>query len=75
MNLQGTAAEKIAWAAGLFEREGSITSKNRRPRFSLGMTDEDVVAGLAEFIREITGRDPYTYRYRRPPHKDCIAWS
>ncbi len=43
--------EEIAWAAGLFEGEGSITtqrsshpgSKRLRVRFSMSMTDKDVV--------------------------------
>jgi hypothetical protein len=41
------SAEEIAWAAGLFEGEGSITRFGRSGKFdlrvSLNMTDEDVV--------------------------------
>jgi hypothetical protein len=41
------SAEEIAWAAGLFEGEGSITRFGRPGKFdlrvSLNMTDEDVV--------------------------------
>jgi hypothetical protein len=37
--------EEIAWAAGLFEGEGSafIASQHRQPKMTLVMTDQDVV--------------------------------
>ena len=43
----GTRRENLAWAAGLFEGEGSLTHAKRGRYFSLqvelGMTDEDRV--------------------------------
>jgi hypothetical protein len=46
------SARELAWAAGLFEGEGSIwLSKNEKTRMSLTMTDEDSVRRFAAAVR------------------------
>ena len=50
--------EDLAWAAGLFEGEGSIVKgkrgegggQNRSPRLALSMTDEDIVRRFAGIV-------------------------
>lgn len=63
----------IAWAAGIFEGEGTLflTSQTNSPCAALRMTDEDVVRRFAEIIRR--GRvteviDP------RPQCKPLWSW-
>jgi hypothetical protein len=58
-----TRNEQVAWAAGLFEGEGSMypyrDSKNKErqyPRLDLASTDEDVVR---DFARIVDGRSVY----------------
>src|SRR5207245_5183125 len=48
------SAEDIAWAAGLFEGEGSITQSGGRVRLSLKMTDEESVRRFAKIIQRGT---------------------
>jgi hypothetical protein len=54
----------IAWAAGLFEGEGYITTnyKGRSPSFGIGMTDEDVVLRFTDIV----GIDHKRIRSRPP---------
>ncbi len=69
-----TIKEETAWAAGLFEGEGCISSrhtkrKHRRDRglvARLKMTDEDVVMHFFDVVRigNVTG--PYRKKGRKP---------
>lgn len=44
-------SEELAWAAGLFEGEGSISPRrNGKPRLQVKMTDEDVVRRLRDVV-------------------------
>lgn len=64
---------EIAWAAGLFEGEGSCYvghAGQRQPIVVLSMTDEDVVRRFARII----GRGN-VQSYRRPPRKRYWRWS
>jgi hypothetical protein len=45
-----TREEEIAWAAGLFEGEGTITASNEHLVVRLVNTDEPIVRRLAEII-------------------------
>ncbi|HEY1292857.1 MAG TPA: hypothetical protein VGJ60_07260 [Chloroflexota bacterium] len=72
--------EQIAWAAGLFEGEGSISlayklSGPARTRLGYGrmvvaMTDRDVVERFHKVMGCGTVRTA-----KRPPHKDIHIWS
>lgn len=60
-----TEPEKLAWCAGLFEGEGSITLRtdnHLRLNASLGSTDLDVLTRFHEYmgIGKILG--PYSYK-------------
>jgi hypothetical protein len=58
--------EEFAWAAGLFEGEGSITLAPR-PRLQMKMADEDVVRRFAEIIGVGKVYGPYgPYDYEPP---------
>lgn len=51
MNDRGAPTEaEIAWAAGLFEGEGTITTSGGRPRLALKMTDVEPVQRFAEIV-------------------------
>lgn len=71
-----------AWAAGLFEGEGTIVAfgprKNQRS-FSLTSTDEDVVRRFADIIATGKVYGPYTYKgtdqRKRDHHKPYWRWS
>lgn len=62
-----------AWAAGLFEGEGSISlSKGGAVRLKLGMTDHDVVLRFAEVVG---GGSVYHREEMRQVHwKACTYW-
>jgi len=52
--------QRIAWAAGLFEGEGSISSsRERQVRLRLWMTDEDVVRRFCEIVGVGHVKGPY----------------
>lgn len=73
----GCSAVETAWAAGLFEGEGSLSwSRDRRglryPTAALGMTDFDVVE---KFSRMAGVGRLYTYAARSERHKDQRHWS
>jgi hypothetical protein len=59
------ATEEVAWAAGLFEGEGYVSTINggTAPRLGLGMSDPDVVYRFAKVIGvsedRVYVRDPY----------------
>jgi hypothetical protein len=63
--------EEVAWAAGLFEGEGSITMSGRYVHLQLSSTDEDVVWRFCEIVRAGRVYGPYTQDctdgYRRKP--------
>src|SRR5689334_22543771 len=70
--MKATEAE-IAWAAGLFEGEGSATLATRgyHPMLSLSMTDRDVVERFAEVV----GIGSVTLKKRGKRHwKDQWMW-
>lgn len=62
----------VAWAAGLFEGEGScfVGSGQRQPIVAVVMTDVDVVERFAEIMG-----CGYVNNYRRPPNKRFWRWS
>jgi hypothetical protein len=62
----------IAWAAGLFEGEGSISidKRNDVPALHMSMTDKDVVERFAEIV----GVGSITHRPYEPPLKEQWAW-
>lgn len=75
-----TRAEDVAWAAGLFEGEGSIVLQHKKTangnvwdyaNLRLGMTDEDVV----QMFRNIVGVGSVSPPRHRPPYKDMYYWS
>lgn len=63
---------QIAWAAGLFEGEGScfVGSGQRQPIVSLVTTDQDIAERFATIIG--IGN---VYSYDRPPNKRYWRWS
>ncbi len=68
---------EIAWAAGLFEGEGSISIPREETGFQslragLGMTDFDVVARFQDVIRVGRCRP---YREERPHWKALMQWT
>ena len=67
-----------AWAAGLFEGEGSITwhTRNTKPgvRLTLKMTDEDTVRRFASIAGEGQVYGPYTDK-GRPHQKPHWEWA
>jgi hypothetical protein len=60
---------QIAWAAGLFEGEGSLTNSGIYPKLYMAMTDLDVVERFMKIvgIGTIHVRDRY-------PHKTQYSW-
>lgn len=74
--------ENLAWAAGIFEGEGSITRRRKRDtNLVLAMTDEDVVRRFHEAIGHGTVYGPYKtssgvklqWRWACTGSKNCIA--
>jgi hypothetical protein len=73
------SAEEIAWAAGLFEGEGSITRFGRRGgsfdlRLGLNMTDEDVVIRFDAIVDRGKVYGPYVPVSRGAPRKPIWNW-
>src|SRR5262252_5128758 len=60
----------IAWAAGLFEGEGSGILFRNRPRLAMEMADRDV---LVRF-QAVVGGHLYGPRYRGPNRRPMYAW-
>lgn len=60
----------IAWAAGLFEGEGSISVEHNKIRVTIEMTDRDVL----EKIQEIFGGSLYDLKIRAPHYKPSYKW-
>jgi hypothetical protein len=75
------SAEEIAWAAGLFEGEGSITHIGRRGQsfelqVAVNMTDEDVVRRFDEIVDRGKVYGPYlplSHGDRRKPFWHWVA--
>lgn len=67
---------ELAWAAGLFEGEGSIHAAEKRGRYcpgvQVGMTDQPVVQHLFEVMRFGAVYGPYAKR--KPNWKPCVTW-
>jgi hypothetical protein len=66
-----TRAEEIAWAAGLFEGEGTITESDDRLVVRLVNTDEEVIRRFGEILPLGTLYGPYKRQerdgFRRKP--------
>lgn len=78
--------ENVAWAAGLFEGEGSIiwaTVRNRNPKLppwkrcglSLHMTDEDVVRKFHSIVGVGKVNGPYNYSTKNTKRKSSCYWN
>lgn len=75
---------EIAWAAGLFEGEGSINwstgsgtlPERHRPqaRLVIGMTDRDVLERFARVVGHGTVRPKAKHRSWQPHFKDAWVW-
>ena len=69
--------EEIAWAAGLFDGEGSITLSSRRLHVRLRNTDLELVERFHTIIRVGTVYGPYSRQpqdgSRRKPVWDWVA--
>lgn len=66
------SCEEIAWAAGLFEGEGSMSVRsNHGVNLYLGMTDEDTVR---RFHSVMGAGQVYTKRRARAHYKILYAW-
>jgi hypothetical protein len=65
--------EQIAWAAGLFEGEGTITLNGvaQAPRMKLSMTDFDVVRKFYDIVGE---GHLCIWRSKNPKHKAQLCW-
>lgn len=63
---------EIAWAAGLFEGEGSFhLTQGNSPQVNVRMTDRDVVE---HFHRAIGFGTFYEHPMKNPRHKDQYGW-
>jgi len=61
--------ENLAWAAGLFEGEGSWSLRHQAyPSARLAMTDEDVVRRFAATLELLGGRVHGPYRGTNKPY-------
>jgi Sigma-70, region 4 len=72
MDLADRPVSEIAWAAGLFEGEGSISLSRNQIRLKLGMTDGDVVQRFADIAG--CGRVYVREEMRRVHWKPCWYW-
>jgi hypothetical protein len=76
-----TREEEIAWAAGLFEGEGSITQRGGMMVASLKSTDEETPLRFCRIVRGGTVYGPGPYRnksadgFRRKPFWVWVAES
>lgn len=64
--------EDLAWAAGLFEGEGSISLKPKTLQLQLASTDEDVVRKFCGLIG--LGKVYGPYISGKPRHKPTFHW-
>lgn len=66
--------ENIAWAAGLFEGEGTIWFKSgKKPCLRIGMTDGDVIKKFGDIIGCGWVSGPHT-RASHPKYKPVWVW-
>jgi hypothetical protein len=69
--------DEFAWAAGLFEGEGSISGSSGRLDVRVKMTDEPIVRHFASVMECGKVYGPYNYEYRdgskRKPHWVWVA--
>ena len=63
--------EEVAWAAGLFEGEGTFVFSAQRARASMASTDEDVLRRF-HVIVGVGGIGPVSPR--KPHHKPAWQW-
>jgi hypothetical protein len=59
-----TPAEEIAWAAGLFEGEGSVTTQDGAVIVQVKMTDEDVIRRFDSVVGRGRVYGPYVWHGR-----------
>jgi hypothetical protein len=64
-------AEEIAWAAGLFEGEGCLTTSGERQVMLLNSTDEDTPRRFVEIVGAGKVYVPYP---RTPPTEAVWIW-
>ena len=69
------SAEEIAWAAGLFEGEGSIYPSGRGVRLALKMTDEEPIRRFAKIVKRGSVYGPYSYERWSDGHKRKPFWT
>jgi len=69
------SAEEIAWAAGLFEGEGSITQSGGHVRLSLTMTDEEPIRRFVKIVRRGAVYGPYAYERWADGHERKPFWT
>jgi len=60
----------IAWVAGIFEGEGTISFSGSYPQIAVSMTDFDVISKLGE----VTGLGTITKRRLQEPYKQQWTW-
>lgn len=63
--------EQLAWAAGLFEGEGTFSRSQKVPIAQLSSTDADVV----EHFAEVMGFGSLYHFTRRDPWKNGMTWA
>ena len=73
MFAKGPQIKVVAWAAGIFEGEGSINIIPNRPScasLQVSMTDLDIL----ERLQDIFGGYIYTKQKQKPHHKQGWTW-
>jgi len=69
------ASYDIAWAAGLFEGEGTVTRTKGIPRLALKMTDFEPVRRFASIVEVGKIYGPYGYDYKdKIVRKPFLYW-
>jgi hypothetical protein len=66
------SAEEIAWAAGLFEGEGTITHSDGQLYVRLGNTDQEVIRRFADVFPFGTLYGPYERHERDGYHRKPV---
>jgi hypothetical protein len=69
----GAREEELAWAAGLFEGDGSITRNGTVPVLQMKLCDEDVLRRFSDIMRVGTVYGPYSYE-QADGHKRKPFW-
>lgn len=69
------AANSLAWAAGLFEGEGSIIYARKNIQLSMSTTDEDILRRFSAVVGgKVYGPCRYTRRVKPGFYKDVFHW-